>query len=363
MIESIKNHILRSELANLQAYTVAHPGQMIKLDAMENPYTWPDSIKSQWLEHLSRCEINRYPDPGAGKLVDVLKKLNPIPDNYEILLGNGSDEIIQLLLMAAKPGSSILSPHPGFVMYKQIAISLGLNYQSVTVHPDDFSMDVEGMLEAIKTSSPSIIFIAYPNNPTGNLFNRDDIIQLIEHCSGLVILDEAYPPFAKASFIDLLSQYPNLMVMRTVSKLGLAGLRLGYLIGHQELIHELNKIRLPYNINSLTQITSEFALQHQNLFTEQTDQICQDRQWLYAQLADLANIQAFPSSANFILFRTLPNQADIIDSALKQQGILIKNLSRQGGLLQDCLRVTVGTTEENQIFIDALKKIIKNSSC
>ncbi len=361
MIESIKQQILRPELSQLQAYAVADPGKMIKLDAMENPYTWPDSIKSQWLEHLSQCEINRYPDPGARKLVEVLKHLNPIPDSHDILLGNGSDEIIQLLLMAARPRATILSPHPGFVMYRQIAVSLGLNYQSVSLQPENFSLDMEGMLAAIKQHSPAIVFIAYPNNPTGNLFNRDDIVQLIEQCSGLVVLDEAYAPFAKASFIDQLSQYPNLLVMRTVSKLGLAGLRLGYLLGHQELIQELNKIRLPYNINTLTQITSEFALQHQSLFTQQTDQICQDREWLHSQLAELPQIQPFSSSANFILFKTAQGQADELFHALKQQGILIKNLSPQGQLLQDCLRVTVGTPEENQIFIHTLKAIITSS--
>jgi histidinol-phosphate aminotransferase len=340
----------------MSAYHVADAAGLIKLDAMENPYGWPEEIKNQWLETIKNCALNRYPDPTAEQLCQTLRQLNHVPASLEILLGNGSDEIIQLLLMALQPGASVLAPHPGFVMYKQLSDCLGLNYIGVPLKADDFGLDMPAMLTAIQTYQPSVIFLAYPNNPTGNLFNADDIAEIIKVSNGLVVVDEAYAPFASASFLDKVQEYPNLLVMRTVSKLGLAGLRLGYLIGAPEVIEQLHKIRLPYNINILTQLSANFALNNKALFDQQTQQICAQRSWVLQQLHALPGITAYPSAANFILFKTPDHQATDIFNAIKQQGVLIKNLSPQGGLLADCLRVTIGKPEENEAFITALTK-------
>jgi histidinol-phosphate aminotransferase len=204
-----------------------------------------------------------------------------------------------------------------------------------------------------------VIFLAYPNNPTANLFAVADIQQILEAASGLVVIDEAYAPFADATFMGELANYQNLLVMRTLSKLGLAGLRLGFIAGHAEVIEQLDKIRLPYNINILTQASCVFALSQPNLFTPQTKTICQQRAELLANLNSLEGITAYPSAANFILFRTPAGQADSIFAGLKQHGILIKNLSPQQGLLSDCLRVTVGKPEENLAFFNALVEILK----
>lgn len=348
--------VFRQEVLALSAYKVADATGLIKLDAMENPYTWPDDIKASWLEALKDCPLNRYPDPEAKAFVATLKRLNQLPDQFDILLGNGSDEIIQLLLMALPSTARVMAPDPGFVMYKQLSHCLGLNYYGIPLRADNFDLDVPAMLSAIEAHQPSVIFLAYPNNPTGNLFSEDAMLAVIKAAQGLVVIDEAYAPFADTSFIDRLDQFDNLLVMRTVSKLGLAGLRLGYIAGSRAIIEQLNKIRLPYNINILTQISADFALSNKSLFDSQTRQICAERAVVFEQLDNMDGITAYPSAANFILFRTPKNQADSIFASLKQQGILIKNLAPQGGLLSDCLRVTIGTPEENKAFLAALRK-------
>jgi histidinol-phosphate aminotransferase len=347
--------IFRNEVLAMSAYKVADATGLIKLDAMENPYSWPEEIKILWLSALKDCPLNRYPDPEARALTATLKRLNHIPDQFEVLLGNGSDEIIQLLLMALPSNACVLSPDPGFVMYKQLSRCLGLSYHAIPLLADSFDLDLPAMLTAIEQHQPSVIFLAYPNNPTGNLFSEASIRNILTTAKGLVVIDEAYAPFADASFIDSLGQYDNLLVMRTVSKLGLAGLRLGYIAGRSDIIEQLHKIRLPYNINCLTQISVDFALTNKGLFNQQTEQICAERLLVLNRLNELEGIKAYPSAANFILFKTPENKADDIFASIKQQGVLIKNLSHQGGLLADCLRVTIGKPEENVAFLTALE--------
>lgn len=348
--------IFRKEVLAMSAYKVADAAGLIKLDAMENPYSWPEDIKTNWLATLKDCPLNRYPDPEAKHLTATIKRLNQIPDQFDVLLGNGSDEIIQLLLMALPADASVLAPDPGFVMYKQLSLCLGLNYHGIPLLADSFDLNLPAMLAAIEKHQPSVIFLAYPNNPTGNLFCEASIRDIIKTAKGLVVIDEAYAPFADASFIGSLGQYDNLLVMRTVSKLGLAGLRLGYIAGTPDIIEQLHKIRLPYNINSLTQISADFALSNKALFDQQTQNIRTERSILFNRLNALIGITAYPSAANFILFKTPENRASEVFTSIKQQGVLIKNLSTQGGLLTDCLRVTVGKPEENTAFIDALTK-------
>ncbi|WP_333875872.1 histidinol-phosphate transaminase [Methylobacter sp.] len=353
--------IFRKEVLAMSAYKVADATGLIKLDAMENPYSWPEDIKKSWLETLKNCPLNRYPDPEARQLTATIKRLNQIPDRFDVLLGNGSDEIIQLLLMALPANACVLAPDPGFVMYKQLSLCLGLSYYGIPLLADSFELDLPAMLDAMEKHQPSVIFLAYPNNPTGNLFSKASIREIIKTAKGLVVIDEAYAPFADASFIDSLGQYDNLLVMRTVSKLGLAGLRLGYIAGLPGIIEQLHKIRLPYNINSLTQISADFALSHKALFDQQTQKICAERSLVFNKLNTLNGITAYLSAANFILFKTPENRANEIFASIKKQGVLIKNLSPQGGLLADCLRVTIGTPEENAAFLTALTKSLVTS--
>ncbi|MBS3965499.1 MAG: histidinol-phosphate transaminase [Methylomonas sp.] len=348
-------NVLRPEVLAMSAYHVADARNYIKLDAMENPYSWPDDVQQAWLTHLKSCPLNRYPDPAATELTAALRDSNAIPDDVGLLLGNGSDEIIQILLMALPPDASVLAPEPGFVMYRQIARSLGLRYRGVPLLPDSFDLDLPAMLDAIETERPSLIFLAYPNNPTGNLFDAAAMQRILTAAPGLVVVDEAYAPFADASFLGQLARYPNLLVMRTVSKLGLAGLRLGFLVGDPVLLAQLDKVRLPYNINCLTQSTATFVLRNPQFLYEQIGWIREQRTEVMTALMALDGIATYPSSANFILFRVLSKSADEVFAALKQQGVLVKNVSPQGGVLQGCLRVTIGRPTENLAFLNALR--------
>lgn len=359
MLEKKLRTIFRRELFELTAYTVTDPGQCVKLDAMENPYAWPAAMVDDWLETLRTCEPNRYPDPNAGALKNILRACNGVPEGAGILLGNGSDELIQIVAMAvATDGATVLSPEPSFVMYRQIAKSLGLRYAGVPLKSDAFSLDMDALRLALHRHRPAVVFLAFPNNPTGNLFAESDILEILDLAPGLVVIDEAYAPFAEASFMNRLGDYPHLVVMRTVSKLGLAGLRLGFLAAAPEVVQQLEKIRLPYNINILTQLSAEFALKHYSVFDAQTRNIRDSRESLFDELDRMADIHPYPSRANFILFQTEAHDADEVFSALKTSGILIKNLSPAGGMLKNCLRVTVGKPDENRAFIEALRKII-----
>ncbi len=347
--------LIRKEIQALKAYHVADPGDMIKLDAMENPYSIPEELMAEWLELLKQAEINRYPDPSARRLSAELKSYMGVPENNSILLGNGSDEIIQIMAMAvSQPGRTIMAPEPGFVMYSMIATFTAMDYLGVPLR-DDFSLDMPAMLEAIQQRQPALIFIAYPNNPTGNLFDESEILEIVKAADGLVVIDEAYNPFACTSFMSRLGEFDNLLVMRTVSKMGLAGLRLGLLAGPEKWLAEFDKVRLPYNINILTQRTAEFALQHAEVFEQQAAIIREQREWLFKELSTIEQFKVFPSRANFILLRVLQGDASEIFEKLRQQGILIKNMHPAGGALTQCLRLTVGTPEENAALLGALK--------
>ncbi len=350
--------LVRPEIQALKAYHVPDATGLIKLDAMENPYSWPEAVKREWLEALQQVALNRYPDSDARRLRQRLRTALGVPEGMELVLGNGSDELIQIILMAvAKPGAVVLAPTPTFVMYEMIATFTGMKFAGVPLAPD-FSLDMPAMRKAIGTHQPAVIFLAYPNNPTGNLFVREDIVRVIEQAPGLVVLDEAYHAFAGQSFMDQLGRHDNLLVMRTLSKQGLAGLRLGVLAGPRPWLEEFNKVRLPYNIGSLTQASAEFALTHLALLDEQASQIRTEREKLFQALAVLKGVQAWPSQANFILFRVEKGDADRVFEGLRMHGVLIKNLNSSAGMLKDCLRATVGTPEENTSFLKALEAVL-----
>lgn len=349
----LPEQIIRPEILTLPAYHVPDPGNMIKLDAMENPYPLPASLRDALSPLVANANINRYPDAGAVRLKARLREVLAVPDSMDIMTGNGSDEIIQIVAMAtARPGAVLLSVEPAFVMFRMIATFAGLTYQGVPLRPD-FSLDLEAMLAAIAQYRPAVIFIAYPNNPTGNLFDAGDICRIIEASSGLVVIDEAYHAFADASFMDKLNCYPNLLLMRTLSKLGLAGLRLGLLIGRAEWLMHLEKLRLPYNINVTTQIIADKVLQHGDVLWQQAAMIKAERTIMKQNLTKLKDIEVFPSDANFFLLRM--HAAGDVFHALKQQGVLVKNLCNAHSLLKNCLRVTVGTPDENRQFLNALQ--------
>ncbi|RDH88850.1 MAG: histidinol-phosphate transaminase [endosymbiont of Seepiophila jonesi] len=353
------NQWVRPEIRALSAYHVPDPGDMIKLDAMENPYTWPDELRREWLDLLAGVDVNRYPDPQAADLKARLRVSMSVPEGAEIILGNGSDELIQMLAMSvAAPGRTVLSVDPGFVMYRMIATFCGMRYAGVPLNGDDFSLDLETLLAAIEKERPALTFLAYPNNPTGNLFAKNAIQDVIEAAPGLVVVDEAYAPFTDESFMGRLGEFDNLLVMRTVSKMGLAGLRLGLLAGPADWLGEVEKTRLPYNINVLTQVSADFALAHQSVFDEQTHAVREARGQLFAELERVVGVTPYPSDANFILLRVPQGRALSLFEDLKGKGVLVKNLHGAHPLLEDCLRVTVGTPGENAAFLSAISTLL-----
>jgi histidinol-phosphate aminotransferase len=357
--------LLRPEVLALSAYHVQDSAGYIKLDAMENPYAWPEALMTPWLEKLQTVKTNRYPDPACLSLKNKLLKVHAVPPKADMLLGNGSDELIQIILMALKPGSIVVAPEPTFVMYRQISQTLGLEFKGIPLIADDFSLDIAAFKTLCAQQDPAVIFLAYPNNPTGNLFGSDEIKQILSSTQALVIVDEAYAPYADASFMSQVGESPNLLVMRTLSKLGLAGLRLGFMVGPEAWINEFEKIRLPYNINVLTQVTAEFALDHQSEFDAQVALIMEARHWLQGQLAQIDDIHVYPTKANFILIKLLRHDANAVFNYLKSAGILIKNMHPVGGVLSQCLRVTVGAPKENQLFlaafIEAMNHVVARS--
>jgi histidinol-phosphate aminotransferase len=348
--------LIRQEILALHAYHVPPASDVIKLDAMENPYLLPQALRDEIAQLVSDAAINRYPDAGAAQLKAAIAKVTKLPAGMDVLLGNGSDEIIQLLALAvAKPGAVLLSVEPSFVMYKMIAAFVGMKYVGVPL-AEDFSLDLSAILAAIKREQPALVFLAYPNNPTGNLFDADAIKQIIEATPGLVVVDEAYYAFASDSFIPHLAHYENLLVMRTFSKLGMAGLRLGFLAGATTWLEQLEKVRLPYNVGVLPQLVAAKLLAHHDVLLAQAESIKLERAKLLAALGALNGVRAYSSAANFILFRVA--HATKVFEGLKQRGVLIKNLNGGHPALLDCLRVTVGTAGENQQFMAALQDTI-----
>jgi histidinol-phosphate aminotransferase len=300
--------------------------------------------------------LNRYPDPAAPALKARLRGAFGVPDGVELLLGNGSDELIQTLALAVcKPGAAILGIEPSFVMFRMIATFAGASYVGVDLR-DDFSLDIETLLGAVERHRPSLVFMAYPNNPTGNLFDAGMIERVIDASPGLVVIDEAYHGFAGRSFLPELSRHPNLLVMRTLSKLGLAGLRLGVLMGAERWIRQLDKVRLPYNVSTLTQLIAAVVLEYGSVLTEQAAAIKLERGRLLRELNRVPGVVAYPSDANFILFRV--SQAERVFDGLKRRGVLIKSLHGSHRLLAHCLRVTVGTPDENTAFLTALTQTL-----
>lgn len=351
---------VRPAIRALNAYHVPPSRGVVKLDAMENPYQWPDAVVDEWLAMLREVSLNRYPDPAPQGLMQRLRAFFDVPADMAVMLGNGSDELIQMIAMAlAGPGRCVLAPEPAFSMYRMITIFAGLEFAGVRLRADDFSLDLEAMLATIESRRPALVLLDFPNNPTGGLFDEQDLRRIIEAAPGLVVIDEAYHAFSCTTLMPWLREYPNLLVLRTLSKMGLAGLRLGMVAGPAAWIRELDKIRLPYNINVLTQTSAEFALGHRAMLDEQAQRIIDDRERLYQAMCALPDLTVFPSRANFILFRTPPGRGNAIFAGLRERNILIRNLGGASELLQDCLRVTVGAPDENAQFLAALRQVLQ----
>ena len=350
--------IIRADVLAMTTYAVADATGFVKLDAMENPFPLPAPLAAQLGEVLAAVALNRYPEPRPAALIEKLKAVMGAPAGADVLLGNGSDELISMIAVAcAKPGAKLLAPVPGFVMYQMSAKFAHLEFVGVP-HRADLTLDTDAMVAAIAEHKPAIVYLAYPNNPTGTLYPDADIERVIEQAKGsLVVIDEAYQPFAQKSWIGRVLQYENVVVMRTVSKLGLAGIRLGYLVGAPAWLKEFDKVRPPYNVNVLTQAAAEFMLEHVDVLEGQAAELRAERAKLAAALAALPGASVFPSAANFLLVR-VPD-SDAAFNALLNAKVLVKNVGKMHPLLTNCLRLTVGAPNENAQMLAALEQALK----
>ena len=356
---SLKQRIqatLRQDVQGMHAYAIQPSAGLIKLDAMENPFRLPPALQHELGERLGRVAINRYPSQCVADVAAALAKHVQLPPGCKLIVGNGSDELIDILSVACDvPGAAVLAPLPGFVMYEMSARLRGLQFVGVPLTAS-FELDEAAMLAAIERHRPALTYIAYPNNPTANLFDDaviDRIVVAVGAQQGLVVFDEAYQPFSSRTWLQRMAQHEHVLVLRTLSKFGLAGVRLGYLCGHEALLGEIDKVRPPYNVSALNAEAALFALEHADEYARQAALLCRDRSRLQAALAAIAGVQAFPSDANMILVR-VPDSARAF-AGMKERGVLVKHIAGLHPLLANCLRLTVGAPEENDAMIAALK--------
>jgi histidinol-phosphate aminotransferase len=345
--------LVRPDILAMSSYHVPPAAGLVKLDAMENPYALPEALKHALAERLAAVAINRYPAPSYARLKQLIREKLGVPAGAEVLVGNGSDELITMISVAtAKPGATVVAPAPSFVMYDLSTRFAGSRFVPVPLAAD-LSLDLDAMLAAIAEHRPAVVWLAYPNNPTGNCFERADVERILAAAPGLVVLDEAYQPFALDSWMDDLPRHDHLVVMRTVSKLGLAGIRIGYMAASPRWIAEFDKVRPPYNVSVLDEAAAEFALEHLEVLQAQCARIRDDRERLRAALDAIPAVATFPSHANFVLVRVAG--ASAVASGMRERGVLIKDVSRMHPLLADCLRLTVGTPDENAAMLAALR--------
>ena len=350
-------HTIRQDVASMHGYAIQPSAGLVKLDAMENPFRLPAALQQALGERLGRVALNRYPAQGAADLVQALSAFVGLPAGCRLMLGNGSDELIDMLSVACNvPGATLLAPLPGFVMYEMSARLRGLQFVGVPLTAG-FELDAQAMLGAIDRHRPALTYIAYPNNPTANLFDDaviDRIVHAVGEQRGLVVFDEAYQPFSSRTWMQRMADFPHVLVMRTLSKFGLAGVRIGYLCGAAALIDEVEKVRPPYNVSVLNAEAALFALEQADEYARQAALLRSERSRLQAALAALSGVQPFPSDANMILVR-VPDSRRAFDG-MKARGVLVKHIAGLHPLLANCLRLTVGAPAENDLMLAALKE-------
>ena len=358
---SVASKIIRPEILAMQAYHVSDATGLVKLDVMESPYRLPEGLAAEIGQLVSEIEMNRYPVPSATRLRALIREVMQVPAGCDVLLGNGSDECIQYITAAiAREGAVVMAPAPSFAMFSMYAFFYRLRFVGMPLR-EDFSLDTEVFLAAMAKEQPALVWLAYPNNPTGNAFPVADIERIIRAAPGLVVIDEAYQPFAGTTFMPRLAEFENMVVMRTVSKIGMAGLRLGYVCGRPDWIESFDKTRSPFNINVLTEAVAIKLLQNKKVLDAQASKVLEERERLRPELERLAGLKIYPSAANFLLARVAGGKGagTRVFESLKAQGVLVKDFSGGHSLMENCLRLTIGTPEENRILLAALREALK----
>ncbi len=343
---------IREEIKNLKPYFIDEKKVRFKLDANESPYDLPEELKNELLLLLKDISVNRYPDPSCKTLRKLIAQREGVEED-QIVFGNGSDELIYLILFCLKNGALISYPEPGFSMYAISGKIFGKELLPYKLSETDFNVNEESF-EYVMDKEPHLCFIANPNNPTGNCFPDELLFKHLGNENIIFVSDEAYSPFNGKSLVNKVSSNKNLLVMKTLSKIGFASIRLGYLIGHRELIREIEKVRLPYNINSFSQKIAEFYFKNINLVESYISAIINERERVYLELKS-RGIHTLPSSANFITFRVEKNG---FYEFLIDNGVLIKDLYPSFGM-KNFYRFTIGKKEENDFFIKLLLRFME----
>ncbi|HTP62280.1 MAG TPA: histidinol-phosphate transaminase [Burkholderiales bacterium] len=353
--------VVRPEIQAMHAYQVSDATGMVKLDVMESPYRLPPGLAAEIGDVVSRVAMNRYPVPSATELRALIRDVMQVPAGCDVLLGNGSDECIQYITAAlARDGAVVMAPTPSFAMFAMHALFYRLRFVGIPLR-EDFALDVEAFLEAMAKEKPALVWMAFPNNPTGNAFPVADIERIVRAAPGLVVIDEAYQPFAGATFMPRLAEFDNMVVMRTVSKIGMAGLRLGYVCGQPDWIEAFNKTRSPFNINVLTEAVAIKLLQNKKVLDAQAAKTLEERERVRTELERLPGLKVHPSAANFLLARVVGGKGTgtRVFEDMKRQGVLVKDFSGGHPLMDNCLRLTIGTPDENRTMVAALKEALR----
>ncbi|MGH8704446.1 MAG: histidinol-phosphate transaminase [Burkholderiales bacterium] len=358
---SAASKVIRPEILAMQAYHVADATGLVKLDLMESPYGLPEDLAAEIGRIVSQLSLNRYPVPTAHRLRALIREVMRVPAGCDVLLGNGSDECIQYVTATiAREGAVVMAPSPSFAMFSMHAFFFRVRFVGVSLR-DDFTLDTEAFLAAMAKERPSLVWIAYPNNPTGNAFPEADIERIIRAAPGLVVIDEAYQPFAGTTFMPRLAQFENMVLMRTVSKIGMAGLRLGYVCARPEWIEAFNKARSPFNVNVVTEAVAIKLLENKNVLDTQAARVLAERERVRPELERLPRLTVYPSVANFFLARVAgaKGSGTRVFERLKAQGVLVKDFSGGHPQLENCLRLTVGTPDENRILLTAMREALQ----
>jgi histidinol-phosphate aminotransferase len=353
--------VVRPEILAMHAYPVADATGLVKLDLMESPYGLPPELAAEIGKLVSQLSLNRYPVPTAQRLRALIKETMQVPAGCDVLLGNGSDECIQYITATvAREGAVVMAPAPSFAMFSAHAFFYRLRFAGQPLR-EDFTLDADAFLAAMEKEKPALVWIAYPNNPTGNAFPVADIERIVRAAPGLVVIDEAYQPFAGGTFMPRLAEFENMAVMRTVSKIGMAGLRLGYVCARPDWIDAFNKARSPFNINVLTEAVAIRLLENKKVLDAQAAKVLAERERIRPELERMPGLRVYPSVANFFLARVQgpAGSGTRVFESLKAQGVLVRNFDGGLAALENCLRLTVGSPEENRILIAGLREALK----
>ncbi len=349
--------LIRPEIRSLGEYTLRQYPHRVKLNQNENPYELPAEIKREIVERLASMRWSRYPEFVPRKQIDMLAEFTGWRADG-ILLGNGSNDLLQLLFTSVlEKGKCVVISQPTFTLYRLLARSLGADVREVNMRRP-FAFDVDEIIRVTNSSRAAMLVLCTPNNPTGSVLTRGDVVRILESTETLVVLDEAYVQFARESQIELLKRYDRLVVLQTFSKaMGAAGLRFGYSLSAPGLAKDLAKVKLPYSVNLFTLLAAEVLMSHWTTISGWIKTICDERERVRRELETMPEIAVSPSEANFLLFEVLRTSPAEVFQALLRSGILVRDVSSYP-MLERGLRVSIGSPDDNTEFLKALREAI-----